>query len=139
MGEGYTTGEGFRYASTFASPATINKPLQLQEGVDELYSALDSLRTDASAYVNLSRLQLALRGLESSNGRAIVRVAVLAMTFDGARQLARSLIRVLLADFLGEEAQWEKELIQGGTPANSGRDLLIRYVVQFPLSYHNFN
>jgi hypothetical protein len=39
----------------------------------DLYDALQKLKNDAAVYTNLSRLQLALRGLEGRN--AVVRVA----------------------------------------------------------------
>ena len=84
----------------------------------ELYKALDRLKTDAANYVGISRLGLALRSLEGSNG--IVRIAVLAM--DGDVQRVKRLVRLLLADPLGKQEAWEAELAEG----DNGESVLIR-------------
>lgn len=56
-----------RHAAT-ATPATrINAPVDVPTRFKELYEALTSLKSDAGIYVGLSRLQLALRGLEGGN------------------------------------------------------------------------
>jgi hypothetical protein len=85
----------------------------------DLYKALERLKTDAANYVGVSRLGLALRSLEGREG--IVRVAVLAM--DGDVDRVRRLVRLLLADPLGKEEAWEKELVEGG----NGESVLLRY------------
>ncbi|PHH86007.1 hypothetical protein CDD83_10874 [Cordyceps sp. RAO-2017] len=61
--------------------------------------------------VDLSRLQLALQGLRQGPGHEVVRIAILAL--DGASDAgpaARKLLRSLLADPLGAEEAWEREL-----------------------------
>lgn len=62
-----------RPAATLASRTAINAPLDVPPRLMELYQALDALKSDAASYVNLSRLQLALRGLETED--PVVRVA----------------------------------------------------------------
>lgn len=62
-----------RHASSVASTTAINAPAEVPPAWGELHRALDGLRGAAASYVNLSRLQLALRGLEG--GDAVVRVA----------------------------------------------------------------
>lgn len=62
-----------RHAATLASRTAINAPLDVPPRLKELHQALDALKSDAASYVNLSRLQLALRGLESED--PVVRVA----------------------------------------------------------------
>jgi hypothetical protein len=110
-----------RHASTFASPATVNKPLDISSDKRELYDALEALKKDAAPFVNLSRLQLALKSLEG--GKSAVRVAVLG--FGNGGRDARRLVRLLVADPLKEEGQWEGTL-EGDV--NEGRSLLVRYV-----------
>jgi len=63
----------FRNASTLVSTTAINPPLEVAAHNQELYRTLDGLKQNAANYVNLSRLQLALRGLETKE--AVVRVA----------------------------------------------------------------
>lgn len=92
----------------------------------DLYAALESLKTKAANHINLSQLPLILRGLESSDG-GVTRVAVLA--FGAPQDTARKLVRLLLADPLGDKAGWE-DLVQqpasgvDGTEAQSGAILL---------------
>ncbi|KAJ5006099.1 hypothetical protein K4K48_004922 [Colletotrichum sp. SAR 10_66] len=76
----------------------------------ELIDVLLELQKHAVNHVNLSRLQLALQGLRQEPGHENVRVAILALA-DGAGEpgkTARELLRVLLADPLGDEAEWER-------------------------------
>lgn len=98
----------------------INKPLDVAPASKELYKALKRLGTDAANYVGVSRLGLALRSLEGRNGT--IRVAVLAM--DGDVERVKRLVRLLLADPLGKEEDWEKELVD----AETGESVLIRCV-----------
>ncbi|KAJ4293332.1 hypothetical protein N0V90_008614 [Kalmusia sp. IMI 367209] len=94
-----------RSASTHVSPTAINYRPNVPPRNEELYNALSALNGSAEQYVNLSRLQLALRGLAVDN--AVTRVAVLDLNSQvGAQQLAR----LLIADPLAEKAEWEKEL-----------------------------
>ena len=62
-----------RHASTIASATAINAPVDVPIAFKDLHKSLQKLKNDAAVYTNLSRLQLALRGLESRN--AVVRVA----------------------------------------------------------------
>jgi len=62
-----------RSASTLVSPTAINYRPNVPPKNEELYNALSGLSGAAEQYVNLSRLQLALRGLATEN--AVTRVA----------------------------------------------------------------
>ncbi|KAJ5104429.1 hypothetical protein NUU61_001776 [Penicillium alfredii] len=86
----------------------------------ELYNALNGVKDAAIEQVSLSRLQLALRGLESE--APLIRVAVLGLN-DAAS--ARKLVRLLLADPLNLREDWEDAL--EAYDADSSRGLLIRY------------
>jgi hypothetical protein len=111
-----------RYASTFASPATVNKAIDVPPASRELYDALEILKEDASGFTNLSRVQLAIRSLESG-GRSSIRVAVLGFK-DSAS--ARQLVRLLLADPLGKEGAWERNIRLGKGKEDDGRNVLLR-------------
>ncbi|KAG9654903.1 hypothetical protein KCU64_g6895, partial [Aureobasidium melanogenum] len=110
-----------RHATNLASRTAINPPSNVPVENQQLYASLDRLKDIASDYVNQSRLQLALRGLETS--RPTVRIGLLGLGRDGD-VAARKLARVLLADALGDEGQWEKMLKQ---PSQDGKPLLLRY------------
>lgn len=71
--------------------------------------------------MDLSRLQLALRSLESDD--PVIRVAFLGLGEKGAAA-AKKLARVLVADALGAEEEWEKRILGD---AGDGRSLLLRY------------
>ncbi|KAK2807568.1 hypothetical protein FQN51_000001 [Onygenales sp. PD_10] len=119
-------------ASSHPSPAspTVNGARNVPERFRELYAALQGVRDVAANHVNMSRLQLALRGLEGEKG--IVRVAVLGL--DNTATTAR-LVRLLLADPLGEKAEWEDYLQT--YRMESSRGLLIRYGEQTNLAVGN--
>ncbi|KAI4723408.1 hypothetical protein E4T48_00246 [Aureobasidium sp. EXF-10727] len=110
-----------RHATNLASRTAINPASNVPAEHQQLYASLDRLKDIASDYVNQSRLQLALRGLETS--RPTVRIGLLGLGQDGD-VAARKLARVLLADALGDEGQWEKMLKQ---PSQDGKPLLLRY------------
>ncbi|KAJ6002263.1 hypothetical protein N7522_007490 [Penicillium canescens] len=86
----------------------------------ELYTALEGVKDAALEQVNLSRLQFALRGLESET--PLIRVAVLGLN---DATCARKLVRLLLADPLTPRETWED--ILDSYNADSSRGLLIRY------------
>ncbi|KAL4883069.1 hypothetical protein BJY04DRAFT_32607 [Aspergillus karnatakaensis] len=88
----------------------------------DLYESLAQIQTVAPEQVNLSRVQLALRGLESED--ALIRVAVLGLN-DVAS--ARKLVRLLLADPLKGREDWEDMLDSVEGDAGLERGLLIRY------------
>lgn len=89
----------------------------------ELHDALVELQKHAGNYVNISRLQLALRGLEQKSGQETIRIAILALA-DGGKSLrrAKELLRLLLADPLKPEEEWERTLIE--SPSGSRPILL---------------
>ncbi|EFQ84869.1 hypothetical protein PTT_20363 [Pyrenophora teres f. teres 0-1] len=107
-----------RSASTHVSPTAINLRPNIPPRNKDLYDALSALSRAAETYVNISRLQLALRGLVAQD--AVTRVAVLGMN---SQSSAQQLARLLLADPLGAEEQWEKELVKAGN-GNEGAVLL---------------
>ncbi|KAJ5416929.1 uncharacterized protein N7487_000479 [Penicillium crustosum] len=86
----------------------------------ELHAALEEVKDAALEQVNLSRLQFALRGLESET--PLIRVAVLGLN-DATS--ARKLVRLLFADPLAPREGWED--ILESYDADSSRGLLIRY------------
>ncbi|KAF7555533.1 hypothetical protein G7046_g6532 [Stylonectria norvegica] len=77
----------------------------------ELENALLELQKLAPAFVNLSRLQLALQGLRQLPGQEAVRVAILGLADSpDAGKTAKNVLRVLLADPLKDEEEWEQQL-----------------------------
>ncbi|KAH7071303.1 hypothetical protein BKA63DRAFT_517701 [Paraphoma chrysanthemicola] len=107
-----------RSASTHVAPTAINLRPNIPARNKELHDALSALSGAAETYVNISRLQLALGGLAAQD--AVTRVAVLGLN---SQLSAQQLARLLLADPLGSEEQWEKEL--GKT--NDQRAVLLKY------------
>lgn len=97
-----------RAESTIASPPATNSNPDARE---ELAAALDHLQKHAANYVNLSRIQLALRNLGQQPGRESIRVAILGMSngLESGRT-AKELLRLLLADPLKPEEDWERQL-----------------------------
>lgn len=94
----------FRHAST-VSVTAVNAERDVPRAFKELHQALDRLKKDALSYVNISKLQLALRGLESTS--PVTRIAVLGLNNQKA---ARSLARLLCADALSDQGEWERRL-----------------------------
>ena len=98
-----------------------SKPLTLAQAVSELRTALLDLQRDAGSYTNISRLQLALRSIEAHDGQQLghetIRVAIVALSGQGySGQKARELVRLLLADPLKEEEDWETSLVNHKGP-----------------------
>ncbi|KAF2090716.1 hypothetical protein K490DRAFT_18170, partial [Saccharata proteae CBS 121410] len=118
-----------RHGSTLASTTAINAPSEVPPRLKELHVALDGLKSSAANYVNLSRLQLALRGLEARD--PVVRIAVLSLDDQKA---ARRLVRLLLADPLAPAGRWERELEAG---SEDGRGILLRYGEENDIHPHN--
>lgn len=109
-----------RHASTSAIEITAEpeeaKPLTPKQAIDELKQALLDLQKDADSYVNISRLQLALRSIEQQ-GQETVRIAIVALAGQKkARQKTRELVRLLLADPLKAEEEWERVLMSHNGP-----------------------
>ena len=129
-----------RFLSSITPVTTVNATRTIPELFRELHDELGALETRAGAHVNLSQLQLALRGLESTD--AVIRVAGRKKTLDyvpndmeltsysvlgiNGQNGAHRLAKVLLADPLVEEQAWEKQLVDSAE--EDGRALLIRSV-----------
>ncbi|TGO56814.1 hypothetical protein BOTNAR_0215g00090 [Botryotinia narcissicola] len=89
-----------------------------------LREALLNVQKHATNYVNISRLQLALRGIEQPEGQETTRVAKLGLADGGTSlQKAKELLRLILADPLKAEEEWERRVIHGD---DMNRPLLIR-------------
>ncbi|KAF7933350.1 hypothetical protein EAE99_003235 [Botrytis elliptica] len=89
-----------------------------------LREALLDVQKHATNYVNISRLQLALRGLEQPEGQETIRIAILGLADGGTSlQKAKELLRLILADPLKAEEEWERRIIHGD---DMNRPLLIR-------------
>lgn len=56
-----------RTASTTASVTAVNAKREIPPAFQDLHTSLKALESEAGVYVNISQLQLALRGLESEN------------------------------------------------------------------------
>ncbi|PPJ52107.1 hypothetical protein CBER1_09617 [Cercospora berteroae] len=109
------------YAS-LASSTAINAPTSIPESLKPLYQALQQLeKSSTSSYIDLARLQLALRSLESED--PVIRIAFLGLGEKGEKA-ARRLVRVLLADALSDGVEkWEKQILEGDGTGT----LLVRY------------
>ncbi|KAL3458534.1 hypothetical protein BJX64DRAFT_221201 [Aspergillus heterothallicus] len=105
------------------SPSTAHTARHVPPRLRELYESLVRIQAVAPEQVNLSRVQLALRGLESEE--PLIRVAVLGLN-DVAS--ARKLVRLLLADPLKGREDWE-DMLDDVFGKNGGLEggLLIRY------------
>lgn len=93
--------------STSATPTA-----QTSDARRDLQEALKELQKHAANYVNLSRVQLALSALRQEPGEETVRVAILGLASgSGTRpNTAKDVLRLLLADPLSPEQEWEKSL-----------------------------
>ncbi|GAB7330585.1 hypothetical protein MBLNU13_g02170t2 [Cladosporium sp. NU13] len=110
-----------RYNGTLVSSSAINAPSTVPLEFRDLHQRLNALQDSASGFVDLSRLQLALRSLESAD--PVIRVAFLGLGEKGA-MAAKKLARVLVADALGNEEEWEEKILG---EAGDARSLLLRY------------
>ncbi len=99
--------DGRRLEST-ASPSTPRAPVDPRK---ELVEALVDLQKRAPNYVNISRVQLALKGLRQRSGDESIRVAILGVK-NGTESCntAKEVLKLLLADPLKPEEDWEKEI-----------------------------
>ncbi|TVY40308.1 hypothetical protein LOCC1_G005418 [Lachnellula occidentalis] len=116
----------YRQQSGSASASIKNDPPKIvpKSPRKELHDALLELQKDAANYINISKLQLALRGLEQTPGEETIRVAILGIA-DGGASLRKSkeLLRLLLADPLKTEEEWERVLLDHRP---RGKPILIR-------------
>lgn len=128
-----------RSTSTLASSTAVNASKTIPPRLQELHIALVDAKSKASNYLNLSRLQLALLGLESE--KPVERVAGMQSQFARVSRLvaprtdklavlgldtslaARKLVKLLLVDPLIPEAEWERWL-----DTHDGRGFLIRCI-----------
>lgn len=103
-----------RRQSNLASASTADSlPLQASLSPRKgLRDALANLQKYAASYINISRLQLALRGLDQARGDETIRIAILGQA-DGGSSLkrAKELLRLLVADPLKTEEEWERILV----------------------------
>ncbi|KAK6084748.1 hypothetical protein SCUP515_01244 [Seiridium cupressi] len=77
----------------------------------ELEDLLVQLQKHAANYVNLSRVQLAINGLRQQPGSESIRVAILGLTNGTVSgQTAKKVLKLLLADPLKDEEEWEREV-----------------------------
>ncbi|KAI1615298.1 hypothetical protein EDD36DRAFT_185420 [Exophiala viscosa] len=109
-----------RYASTLTSHTAVNATKNVPTRYQALYEALGDVRKKAPAQVNLSRLQLALQGLESET--PTTRIAVLGLNVQAT---ARRLVRLLLADPLSDAERWEEQILDPNADYSQG--VIIRY------------
>ncbi|RDL38665.1 uncharacterized protein BP5553_03005 [Venustampulla echinocandica] len=111
------------HSANSLNTAAAKSPTQTSSRA-ELRSALLDLQKHAGNYVNISRLQLALRGIEQTPGDETIRIAILGLADGGnSLQKAKQLLRLLLADPLKDEEKWEQILLDS---APGGRPLLVR-------------
>ncbi|OAL33103.1 hypothetical protein AYO20_07585 [Fonsecaea nubica] len=108
--------------TTLVSTTAVNATKPVPARYKPLYESLLNVRKKASAQINLSRLQLALQGLESET--PVTRVAILGLN---VQDTASKVVRLLLADALEDEASWERELIKSANNPDFSRGVLIRY------------
>ncbi|KAI8960138.1 hypothetical protein F5Y11DRAFT_330911 [Daldinia sp. FL1419] len=95
----------------FASTASSGSSRVVANPRKELEDILVELEKHAPNYINLPRLQLAINGLRQQPGNESIRVAVLGLT-NGTEssQVAKQVLKLLLADPLKPEEEWEKEV-----------------------------
>ncbi|CAI7574705.1 unnamed protein product [Penicillium pancosmium] len=115
----------------FTTSPAINPGKTVPPRFKELYDALGGVKDAAIEQVSISRLQLALRGLESE--APLIRIAVLGL--DNADS-ARKLVRLLLADPLGPREDWENVL--EGYESDPTRGLLVRYDLEIAALYKQY-
>ena len=71
--QAYSQGPEFQLPVSKASIYAISAKKEIPPQLQDLHSSLSALQNDATSYINLSQLRLALRGLESK--RPITRIA----------------------------------------------------------------
>jgi hypothetical protein len=92
--------------------------------VAELKEALLDLQKHSRTFVNISRIQLALRGLEQQPRQETIRIAISGLAGQGeTTRKVRELVRLLVADPLKDEEEWERVLL---APENGDRPLLLK-------------
>jgi hypothetical protein len=109
-----------RWASNLASSTAVNSTKCVPSKNKDLYEALVDLRRKASIYTNLSRLRLAIQGLESES--PTTRIAVLGLNVSDA---ARRLAHLLLVDPSKPRQEWEGRLET--SLSEQGQGLIVRF------------
>lgn len=102
-----------RQSNLASASAADSLPIQASSSPrKELREALADLQKHAASFINISRLQLALRGLDQAPGDETIRIAILGQA-DGGSSLkkAKELLRLLVADPLKAEEEWERILV----------------------------
>ncbi|KAI1470037.1 uncharacterized protein F4812DRAFT_310714 [Daldinia caldariorum] len=95
----------------FASTASSGSGRVVDNPRKELEEILVELEKHAANYVNLPRLQLAINGLRQHPGDESIRVAILGLTYGTeSSQIAKQVLKLLLADPLKPEEEWEREV-----------------------------
>lgn len=111
---------GKRFASTLVSATAVNATKSIPPRNRDLHQALHELGKKASGQVSLSRLQLAIQGLESEHPTA--RIALLGLNVP---RIARRLARLLLADSSKPQQDWELRLL--GEDLEQSHGLVVRF------------
>ncbi|KAF2403114.1 hypothetical protein EJ06DRAFT_573477 [Trichodelitschia bisporula] len=110
---------------TYTTPtptSTIGHPsTSIPAHLEPLYTALEHLSQAAASYTPLPALGLALRALETAT--PTTRIALLGFG-PGGREAAAQVARLLTADPLSEEGDWEDWVEDAG---RGGRAVVIRY------------
>ncbi|KAF3892553.1 hypothetical protein GY631_4151 [Trichophyton interdigitale] len=119
-----------RSASTLPGSSIVSATKNIPEKFQELYKALEELKNTSGNHVDLSRLELAQRGIETEN--PLIRIAVFGL---GGTQTSARLVRLLLADPLGPKEAWEDHL-DSRANHDSG-SFLIRYGDKYAVSSGN--
>lgn len=107
-------------ASTLVSTTAVNATKAIPARNKNLHQALNELSKKASTHVSLSRLRLAIQGLESEH--PTTRVALLGLDVPAA---ARRLTHLLLADSSRPKQEWESHLL--GDESEQRRGVVIRF------------
>ncbi|ETS77202.1 hypothetical protein PFICI_11076 [Pestalotiopsis fici W106-1] len=99
------------YQSTTSTASSTSSTTREPDARKELEDALVQLQKHAASFVNLSRLQLAINGLRQEPGSEAIRVAILGLTNGTVSgQSAKQVLKLLLADPLKDEEEWEREV-----------------------------
>jgi chemotaxis protein histidine kinase CheA len=109
-----------RRGSTLVSATAVNATKSIPSRNRDIHGALIELGKKASGQVNLSRLQLAIQGLEYKH--PISRIALLGLNVPIT---ARRLVRLLLADSSKPQQEWEARFLAEDVEQTPG--LLVRF------------
>jgi len=112
LGRKYSSSGGSHESTEAAAAANLSSDPRR-----DLATALLDLQAQAPNYVNLARLQLALRNLSQPPGHESIRVAFLGLrrgfglsADSDSRVTAKRLLRFVLADPLNKAEKWESQL-----------------------------